>query len=116
LSKSRAKGTAYENIVRDYLKENGFPEAERESFSSALGDIANMPMTIECKSVSRMTLPAWLTQVEKSSQKTGKPGVVVHKRIRQTVSKSYCTMELSTLSSILLELKTLRSAVCEPKA
>jgi hypothetical protein len=114
MSKSRAKGTAYENLVRDFLKENGFPEAERESFSSALGDIANLPMTIECKSVAKMTLPIWLEQVGKSSAKTGKPGVVVHKRIRKNVSQSYCTMELSTLAQILFELKNLRSAHLHP--
>ena len=93
MSKSRAKGTLYENIVRDYLKENGWPETERLDFSSPLGDLSGS-IVIECKSTRALSISTWIEQARKASGRALKPFVVIHKRAQKNVSQSYVTTEL----------------------
>ena len=47
MSKTRAKGTAFETEVVNYLKANGFDEAERNPLNSPLGDIGKIPIVAE---------------------------------------------------------------------
>ena len=100
MSKTRAKGTAFEvDVVSFILK--WFPDAKRTEFSSPLGDITGTPIVLECKNQKAMTLPAWLDQARKSGEKLGIPFAIVHKRARANVSKTYVTMELDKFAPIL---------------
>jgi len=100
MSKARQKGTAFENDVLAFLQ-TWFPDAKRTEFSSPLGDLAGMPIVLECKNQKTMTLPAWLDQARKSGEKTGLPFAIVHKRARANVSKTYVTFELDQLAPLL---------------
>lgn len=94
MSKSRAKGTRYENDLVAYFRANGFPDAHRLEFSSPFGDIVGLPIVVEAKDQKAMTLPVWLAQAEKSGFKVGRPFAVFHKRARKNISKHYVTAEL----------------------
>jgi hypothetical protein len=67
MSKSRAKGTAWESAIVDFLRERGAPHAERRALGGAndRGDIAGIPgVVIEAKSAARLELSAWLAEAE----------------------------------------------------
>lgn len=67
MSCSRAKGTAWESAIVDYLRDNGAPHAERRAQSGATdrGDIAGIPaVVIEAKSAARVELAGWLDEAE----------------------------------------------------
>jgi hypothetical protein len=101
MSKTRAKGTAFESEVVGYLKENGFEQAERNVLNSPLGDIKNIPIVAECKNHKTMTLSEWMKQAEVSGTKAGKLWAVVHKRRGKGVSKTWVTMELDQFTELL---------------
>ena len=67
MTASRAKGTAWESKIVDYLRANGAPHAERRALggSNDRGDIAGLlSIVIECKSAARHELAAWLDEAE----------------------------------------------------
>jgi len=67
MTASRAKGTAWETTIVDYLRINGAPHAERRALNGAKdrGDIAGIPgVVIEAKSATRVELAAWLDEAE----------------------------------------------------
>lgn len=101
MSKTRAKGTRFENQVVEFLRANGFIKAKRLPFSSPLGDIHGTPMVIEAKDQKTMKLPEWLEQANKSGAKAGFLAAVIHKRVRKSIEKAYVTMELETFVKIL---------------
>ncbi|QDY79807.1 hypothetical protein [Streptomyces qinzhouensis] len=93
---NKAKGTAWESAVRDYLNgahglvdESG---ALRDPFnpmnirrvaqegSKDIGDIHAVPFILECKDVKNPAVPTWLRQAEKEARHAHFPyGVVVAK-------------------------------------
>lgn len=107
MSKTRAKGTAFETEVVNYLKANGFDEAERNPLNSPLGDIGKIPIVAECKNHKTMTLSEWMKQAEVSGTKAGKMWAVVHKRRGKNVSKTWVTMELDQFVEMLKAFETL---------
>lgn len=65
MSRSKAKGTAAETAVVGWLRDNGWPHAERRALSGAAdkGDIAGVPgMCIEVKNAARYDIPDWLKE------------------------------------------------------
>ena len=67
MSKNKAKGTAAETALVNWLKENGYENAERRALSGKAdrGDIAGVSnRVIEVKSGSRLEIPAWLKETE----------------------------------------------------
>ena len=67
---SKAKGTAWETAVVDYLRANGHPHAERRALSGNTdrGDIAGVPgVVIECKNAKTMALAAWARSIRRGS-------------------------------------------------
>jgi len=102
MSKARQKGTSFETAIVNFLKENGFPEAERwGSLDMALGDIRNMPIVLEAKNHKAMALSEWCTQAETSGKKANKLWAVIHKRIRKGIAQSYVTMSLEQFVILL---------------
>ena len=72
MSRSRAKGTAWESETVRYLQ-TAFPTVRRTgSADFGGGDIAGIPNTvIECKSVAKIELAAILDQTEAAGQRNG---------------------------------------------
>jgi hypothetical protein len=67
LSASKAKGTAWESAIVQFLRNAGAAQAERRALagSSDRGDIAGIPgVVIEAKSAARLDLAGWLKEAE----------------------------------------------------
>lgn len=67
MSRSRAKGTAWESAVVTHLRAHGAPHAERRALNGSKdrGDVAGIPgVVIECKSATRVEMAAWLDEAE----------------------------------------------------
>ena len=97
MSKSKAKGTAAETAVVEFIKSKGRPYVERRSLNGLndRGDIAGLPLVvIEVKNHARMTLSEWIEEllVEIKNDKA-ETGVVIHKRKGKGKAKDwYATM------------------------
>jgi len=82
MSKNKAKGTAAETAVVNYLNANGYPFAERRALAGIndKGDVAGIPaVCIEIKAQRTYTIPAWLKElaVEKANAKAKTAFLVV---------------------------------------
>ena len=67
MSKQRAKGTAAETAVVKFLRENGFPDADRSPLRGKLdtGDVTGVRnVVIEIKNQKTYSIPAWLRELE----------------------------------------------------
>jgi Holliday junction resolvase len=74
MSRARAKGTAWESAIVNYLRDHGWPHAERRSLSGAndRGDIAGVVgVVIEAKSVKRVELAAILDEAVVEAMNAG---------------------------------------------
>lgn len=97
-SAAKRKGTQGGEIPAvNWLKENGFPYAERRLAGSHLdrGDIAGVNgVTIEVKNHIKLDLSAWLKELEVEMKNDGGwTGVVLHKKKgTKNVDEWYCTM------------------------
>ena len=84
MSKARAKGTKLETDVVNYLKQNGWPSAERHAQHGHkdVGDINIGPgVVIECKAEARFDLAGWIAELEHEMFNADTDdGVVVVKR------------------------------------
>jgi len=66
VSRAKAKGTMAERAVVDYLRANGFPDAERRALEGKndRGDIAGLPYTVlEVKNHAALDLAGWLNEL-----------------------------------------------------
>ena len=78
----KQKGTSFESEVVTYLKPL-FTQVERRALSGSLdkGDIAGLPVVIECKNHKELRLAEWVDQAHAEAKNAGVPvGVVWHKR------------------------------------
>lgn len=106
MSKSRAKGTAWESTIVDYLRANGAPHAERRALAGAKdrGDIAGIPgVVIEAKSAAKIELAAWLDEAEAERVNDGADLAVVwiKRRGKTCAGDGYVTMTGATLIRLL---------------
>lgn len=101
---SKAKGYAGENAVVKWLREHGFPYAERRraGASKDTGDIVGVipGLCIEVKSHARMAIADWVDQLSEEMNnfpiEPAWSGVVIHKRRGKTdVGEWYATMPAS---------------------
>ena len=103
---SKAKGTAAETAVVNYLKDSGWIHAERRSLSGAndRGDIAGViGVVIEVKAEKSLKLSQWLKEAHTEQINDGADlGVVWHKKIGTTKPADwYVTMEGGTFAFLL---------------
>lgn len=88
LSKSKQKGTAFETAVVNYLSDCTTATIERRTLSGAhdKGDVAGvyidgLPVVVECKACSRLSIPQWLRESETERDNAhAAVGIVVAKR------------------------------------
>lgn len=108
MSKSKQKGTAAETAVVRYLQEHGFPYAERRALHGNLdkGDITGCgPIVFEVKDHAKITIPAWLKELEEevTNAKAEAGAVVAKKRGTLKVGEWYAIMPVSALIKLLKE-------------
>lgn len=95
---NKARGTAFETAVVNYLREHGYPDAERRALHGKhdRGDLIGVPWAVECKNHSRLDLAGWVAQARAEAVNAGAPvGVVVHKARGRGVADSYVTLTLA---------------------
>lgn len=105
MSKARQKGTAFETLIVDWLRSNGFPEARRNPLAGNkdVGDIGGLVLPLELKNVNKMALAQWLKEAEVEAANAGALFCpVVHKRARVgDAARQYVTMELWQFAELL---------------
>lgn len=106
MSRQRAKGTAAETALVNYLRTAGFPHAERRATNGAhdRGDIAGVLGTvIEVKNCARVELAAWIDEARRETANDGAAiGAVWHKRKGTTSpGKWYVTTDGDTFAVLL---------------
>lgn len=106
MSRSKAKGTAWETAIVNHLRTHGAPHAERRALggSQDRGDIAGIPgVVIEAKSAARIDLATWIDEVTKEQANDGaQVGVVLAKRRGKTSpDAAYAVMTGATLLHLL---------------
>lgn len=67
MSAEKARGTAFETAVVGYLRDHGFPYAERRALRGKRdqGDVTGIPgVVLECKNHKRHALAEWWEEAE----------------------------------------------------
>lgn len=108
MSKSKQKGTAAETAVVKYLKENGFPYAERRALHGTLdkGDITGCgPIVFEVKNHAKLDLAGWVSElmVEIANADAMTGAVVAKKRGTTSPGNWYAIMPFGLLVELLKE-------------
>lgn len=103
---SKRKGSAWEVRVRDYLREQGFPHAERlpSEGSKDRGDVSGCPFVIECKATTREELAGAMREAAKEAENAGKPGYAVVRPSRgRSIDQAFATIPLWLLAALMRE-------------
>lgn len=106
MSAQRARGTAWETAIVDYLRASGFPHAERRASNGVRdrGDIAGIPgVVVEAKSVGRLDLATFLGEAETERANAGAAyGIVWAKRKGKTsAAHGYVVMDGAAFTALL---------------
>ena len=108
MSREKAKGSAWERQVVEFLRARGWPNAERRAAGAVKdrGDIAGVVgVVIEAKSCARMELAAWLreAQVEALNDHARLGVVWVKRRGKASAGDGYVVMDGETFAALLKE-------------
>lgn len=111
MSREKAKGSAFERKVRDFLRDRLGVEANRLPAGAAkdVGDVHadGLPVAIECKNHARMELSRWMDEAVRESDNAGtRFGVVVHHRPGRGAKRfedTYVTMRLGDFAQLVKE-------------
>lgn len=106
MSRERAKGTRWESAIVDYLRERGWPHAERRSLNGAKdrGDIAGViGVVIEAKDHARHEIGAWLDEAKRERDNAHADlGVAwFHRRGKAGAKDGYVLMDGETFTWLL---------------
>lgn len=105
---NRRKGDAFERAVVEFMRSHGFPYVSRAYGAGRpddLGDLDGVPgVCISVKDVAVSRLSEWLDEAREQSGRGRKPlSVVIWKRRRQGIGRSYVVMELETFCELARE-------------
>lgn len=108
MSKQKQKGTSAETAVVKYLKQNGFPKAERRALQGVLdkGDISGVDdVVFEVKDHKKMDLAGWVKELEVERKNAlALTGAVIHKkRGTLNVGEWYATMPVDLFIKLLID-------------
>lgn len=108
MSKSKAKGTAFETAVVRFLQWNGFPHAERAPLAGNKdrGDITGTPGIVwECKNAKTIRLAEWSDETETEAGNADADfGILVIKRPRHgNAATAYTVVPLWVMAQLLKE-------------
>ena len=106
MSRSRAKGTAWESRLVGYLREQGAPYAERRALAGIndRGDVSGIPgLVIEAKCATGMQLAAWVdeAEIERANDNAAIGVVWHHRRGKASPADGYVTMTGATFVHLL---------------
>ena len=112
MNRSKAKGTTHETNAVKWLRENGFPEARRETLhgSKDVGDIGGVswrgiPIVIEVKNCREKRHAQWLKEAEAEMVNAGAPIAFVITHTKGVGEKNYgkneCLIDLRSLAKLL---------------
>ena len=103
----KQKGSAYERLVVDYLRSQGFTvERTRAGWADDRGDVHGINgFTIECKNHRALSLSEWVGELVVECRNAGHSvGAVVHKKRGATDGgEQYATLPLRMLVQLLRE-------------
>jgi Holliday junction resolvase len=113
-NRAKQKGTSFETLIRQYLNDNGFPNAQRTVLKGGgdTGDIngiknSNRQIAVQCKNQKSFSLSAWLNDTVEQADNLGGalPALVVKRpgKGEKALGDSYVVMRLSDLVSLLQE-------------
>ena len=108
MSKAKAKGTAAETAVVKYLREHGFPYAERRALHGTAdkGDITGCgPIVFEVKNHAKMDLAGWIKELEAEmvNAKVDTGAVIAKKRGTTNPGEWYAILPTRVLIGLLVE-------------
>lgn len=106
MSKSKAKGTAWESAIVKHLQGHGFPHAERRTLSGSedKGDINAAPgLVIEAKNQSRHSFAEWLDEaIAEAKNADDAVGMVwAHRRGKSSPADAYVVTDGATFTRLL---------------
>jgi hypothetical protein len=106
MSKERQKGTLHETNVVKFLRDHGFPYAERRALNGQYdkGDITGTgPLVWECKNHKTLALSEWIQETEQERVNADAEfGVLVVKRRGVfDAGQSYAVMPLEAIVRLL---------------
>lgn len=113
-NRNKAKGTAFETLVKEYLISKGFPEARRAALEGAedKGDIhgiasINRKVCIQCKNDKSFNISGWLNDTVEQAKRLDDavPALVVKRKGKgeKALGDSYVVMRLDDLIALLKE-------------
>lgn len=107
---AKARGTNAETKVVAYLRENGWPDAERRALQGAndTGDVSGMgrQLVVEIKDVRQAAAWAeWMNETEKERRRANaRYGIMVRRRVgRPNPADWYACLPLGQLCALLVE-------------
>lgn len=108
MTASKQKGTAFETAVVGFLRDNGFPHAERAPLAGNKdrGDITGTPGLVwECKNHKALALAEWMqeTLVETVNANADAGILVVKRRGQGDLGHQYAIVDLATMVWLLKE-------------
>lgn len=106
MSRQRQKGTAFETLIVDYLRDHGFPYAERRALhgTNDKGDITGTgPLVWECKNHKTLALSEWMreTEIERDNATADVGVLVVKRRGYGQAADQYAVLPLAVLVALL---------------
>jgi len=108
VSYAKAKGTRFETAVVNYLRE-WFPTCERRALRGNQdgGDIANLPLTVECKATREIDLAGAVKEAAAAAFRNGDAYyAAVIKRRSHSIADAYAVLPLKILAAILCDLES----------
>ena len=115
-NKHKAKGTAFETLIKEYLISKGFVRAHRTALEGGQdkGDIhgishqtTDRKVCVQCKNQKKLDFSGWLNDtVEQAERLNGAVPVLISKRAgkgAKAVGDSYAVMRLDDLIVLLQE-------------
>jgi hypothetical protein len=99
----KAKGAAFERLVRDYLQESIPCERIPAGATLDRGDLWTPNAAIQCKNHRTLSLGAWLRQTQEQQQNSDKPlhALVVKRHGTTDPGQQLAIMTLEQLRSLL---------------
>jgi len=105
---SKRKGSKFEVDVVAYLKDHGFPYAERRALRGTLdaGDVAGIAgWVLEVKNHAKLDIGNWSTEAAKEASNDGcSRWAVVHKRRQHSTAEAFVTLPLRLFAEMLADV------------
>jgi hypothetical protein len=114
VSRSKAKGTAWESAIVAYLNGAGFPvERRTQAGAHDKGDVAGLPLVIEAKNCRATELAAWVDEAQTEARNAGVPVGVVwhHRRGKASPADGFVTMRGEDFLILLAGARALLKAL-----